>query len=290
MSERSSLTVDPNGHLIVTTHTDDAIYITKLDSQGRLLWHQGFSRNGPAPALCVPARDSVPPDLTNNEAALKPAPRLARIMSGFALGSMVALGLTAIVAPSAAELRQRPEQAQLGLNEAISRSAARALADAAEQLRQAARADGATLNATIIAWPKHARIFIDGTPLNGNPVTVVVERDHQAHEILIEAEGYAPRMRTMRFDNDLTLELPLRKLASTPHRNNTAEVVIGSASAPTVGTRPTVPKPPTISKPVVKRRPAPRPRPTAQTMPDAERSALSAPRPIDTVNPYTSMQ
>ena len=95
MPDDFSLVVDPRGDLIVTTRTDDAIFITKLDAEGRLLWQHTFGNNGAIGAGYAAVRDSAGPEPTyaGNDGRRGHTPKLTRITSALAIGTMPGSGV-----------------------------------------------------------------------------------------------------------------------------------------------------------------------------------------------------
>jgi eukaryotic-like serine/threonine-protein kinase len=88
-----------------------------------------------------------------------------------------------------------------------------------------------TIFVALVARPAHARLFLDGVPLEGNPAGLRRRPDDKPHLLRIEAPGYAPLVRTIDLDRDVAKEFEL---------------------TPSIGPRDEVPKP-RSDKPVVAR-------------------------------------
>jgi serine/threonine-protein kinase len=61
-----------------------------------------------------------------------------------------------------------------------------------------------------------ARIFIDENPVTGNPYAGKFPKGGGMHHIRAEAPGYAPKTRSINFDNNLQVEIVLEKQAAEP--------------------------------------------------------------------------
>jgi serine/threonine-protein kinase len=126
------------------------------------------------------------------------------------------------------------------------------------------------IDLTVKARPSEARIFVDGQPERGNPVTGRRKRDGAMHVVRVEAKGYEPREEQLAFDRSLVLTFDLRPIA-------TAE----PAPPPPAQPAPPPPAPP----------PAPDVKPARQARPPPApaRYVRPPPRPasnLDTENPY----
>ena len=110
------------------------------------------------------------------------------------------------------------------------------------------------------ASPSQARIFLDGSPLDGNPFAGVLPADAAPHELRIEAPRHLARRQTISLEQDSTLEVTL-----------VADPEAASARA---------------SAPAAKGPPArPRPAPEAREDDRADKSGKGK-RSLDGSNPY----
>jgi eukaryotic-like serine/threonine-protein kinase len=66
-----------------------------------------------------------------------------------------------------------------------------------------------TIFVALVARPAHARLFLDGVPLEGNPAGLRIQPDDKRHQLRIEAAGYAPLVRTIDLDRDVAKEFEL---------------------------------------------------------------------------------
>ena len=66
-----------------------------------------------------------------------------------------------------------------------------------------------TITVVLSARPAEARLFLDGEPLEGNPVTLQRRADDRKHRVRVEATGYATLWRPVDFDRDLSREFDL---------------------------------------------------------------------------------
>jgi len=115
----------------------------------------------------------------------------------------VILGVAAIAAATLAFRRSHPVVAPESLIAAIVTSspvAAPASPALAAPKRVALR---------VRASPPDARIFLDGSPLDGNPFAGVLPADAAAHELRIEAPHYLTRRQPISLEQDSTLEVAL---------------------------------------------------------------------------------
>jgi serine/threonine protein kinase len=71
-----------------------------------------------------------------------------------------------------------------------------------------APASGAIL-AVFVARPPHARLSLDGVPLEANPATIRRQPDDKQHLLRVEAAGYATIVRTIELDRDIAKEFEL---------------------------------------------------------------------------------
>ncbi len=78
--------------------------------------------------------------------------------------------------------------------------------------------------------PPEAKIFLDDKPLAGNPARTTVARDGGAHQVRIEAPGYATKVDTITFERDRSIDVALTKAEGTQAGHRTG----GSAPAPPV--------------------------------------------------------
>ena len=80
---------------------------------------------------------------------------------------------------------------------------------AATALATAAVRPATTITAAFSARPSEARFFLDGEPLEGNPVTLRRRPDDKKHRVRVEAPGYATVWRAVDFDRDVAREFDL---------------------------------------------------------------------------------
>jgi serine/threonine-protein kinase len=66
-----------------------------------------------------------------------------------------------------------------------------------------------TISAVFVVHPTHARLFLDGVPLEGNPAGFRRPPDDKPHLLRAEAPGYATLVRIVDLDRDLAKELDL---------------------------------------------------------------------------------
>ena len=66
-----------------------------------------------------------------------------------------------------------------------------------------------TISAVFLVRPAHARLFLDGTPLAGNPAGIRRPPDDKPHLLRIEAPGYATLVRPVDLDRDVAKEFEL---------------------------------------------------------------------------------
>jgi serine/threonine protein kinase len=66
-----------------------------------------------------------------------------------------------------------------------------------------------TISAVFLVRPAHARLFLDGAPLEGNPAGIRRQPDDKPHLLRVEASGYTTLVRTIDLNRDLAKELEL---------------------------------------------------------------------------------
>jgi serine/threonine-protein kinase len=66
-----------------------------------------------------------------------------------------------------------------------------------------------TISAVFLVHPAHARLFLDGAPLQGNPAGIRRQPDDKPHLLRVEAPGYATLVRAIDLDRDVAKELEL---------------------------------------------------------------------------------
>ena len=71
-----------------------------------------------------------------------------------------------------------------------------------------------TISAVFLVRPAHARVFLDGAPLEGNPAGIRRAPDDKPHLLRIEAPGYATLVRAIDLDRDIAKEFELAPEAS----------------------------------------------------------------------------
>ena len=93
---------------------------------------------------------------------------------------------------------------------------------------------------SISASPPESKIYLDDKLLAGNPFKGKLAKDHGAHQLRIEAPGYATRSDSLTLERDRSMEVVLVKNAAVD-----APVKHGGAAPPPPGemTRPNVKKP-----------------------------------------------
>lgn len=67
---------------------------------------------------------------------------------------------------------------------------------------------------SLSATPAAARFTVDGNPISGNPALLTVHPDSLEHVVRASATGYQDYARTIRFDEDLAIEVALQSLPS----------------------------------------------------------------------------
>ena len=72
-----------------------------------------------------------------------------------------------------------------------------------------------TISAFFVARPAHARLFLDGVALDGNPAGIRRQPDDKRHLLRIEAPGYATLVRTLDLDRDVAKEFELAPATAT---------------------------------------------------------------------------
>jgi serine/threonine-protein kinase len=87
------------------------------------------------------------------------------------------------------------------------------LASPASPAKSTARSD--EILVVFVARPAHARLFLDGAPLNENPVRLQRSPDDKRHALRVEAPGYTPLVRTIDLNRDVAKEFELTPEA--PH-------------------------------------------------------------------------
>ena len=78
-----------------------------------------------------------------------------------------------------------------------------------------------TISAVFLVRPAHARLFLDGAPLEGNPAGIRRAPDDKPHLLRIEASGYATLVRAIDLDRDVAKEIELAP-APAPGSSRTA--------------------------------------------------------------------
>jgi serine/threonine-protein kinase len=94
----------------------------------------------------------------------------------------------------------------------------------------------------VSASPPDARIFLDDRPLDHNPYKGMIKVEPGAHQLRVEARGYATQSRSIALDRSVVLELALQKDAGAPTAAPPPVAVRGAAPPPPVddGMRPAV--------------------------------------------------
>jgi hypothetical protein len=112
------------------------------------------------------------------------------------------------------------------------------------------------IHVRVIAFPREARIFIDGNPMPENPLDQMMPRDEAPHELRVEADGFEAQKRDISLARDLDLTVALDAT-----NNEASEVPPAPATAPKVrpqvrGTKP---------QPTPRAQPQPAPAPATKT-------------------------
>jgi hypothetical protein len=84
-----------------------------------------------------------------------------------------------------------------------------------EPIRAASSPARGTISAVFLVRPAHARLFLDGAPLEGNPAGIRRQPDDKPHLLRVEAPGYATLVRAIDLDRDVAKEFELAP-QSTP--------------------------------------------------------------------------
>jgi serine/threonine protein kinase len=72
--------------------------------------------------------------------------------------------------------------------------------------------------------PDSARIYLDGKKLRGNPHTLTVPADDEEHTLRVEALGYEAQTRTIAYNQNMRIELALRRYTQPSRsRSNAAD-------------------------------------------------------------------
>jgi hypothetical protein len=86
-----------------------------------------------------------------------------------------------------------------------------------------------TISAVLLARPAHARLFLDGVPLEGNPAGFRRSPDDKPHLLRIEAPGYPTLVRIVDLDRDVAKEFELApSTGSRDERPRPAKLVTGA--------------------------------------------------------------
>jgi hypothetical protein len=162
--------------------------------------------------------------------------------------------------------------------------AAQAPAASSPPTSAAAAAPSATdMKLRIAAKPEGARIRVDGRLMKGNPLFVAFPRDDRDHVLTINADNYHEYVETLRFDQDLDLEISLDSTKSGAPRAARATRVVRSSGPATGGGAAA----PVLAAPVIEgSRPAAAPRATEPGMDLEVRPSAPVKRNIDEKDPY----
>jgi len=79
----------------------------------------------------------------------------------------------------------------------------------AERVAAQPGAAGAMISAVFLVRTPHARVFLDGTPLEGNPAAIRRPPDDKPHLLRVEAPGYTTLIRAVDLDQDVAKEFEL---------------------------------------------------------------------------------
>jgi len=124
--------------------------------------------------------------------------------------------------------------------------------------------------------PPTARVAIDGDAPRPAPLDTRVKRDDREHRIVIEADGYVPRVETVRFTSNLALAVDLQQVAAADAKSagkgkpaagrvippNPPAVAARAPEAPAAAPQPVAPAP--VPTPPPGELPAKKPRPKAE--------------------------
>lgn len=170
---------------------------------------------------------SVPPPAPHSPAGrrwLLPASALAVLVvigSAFAIMQKGGRGQGSVASTDATSVSAA---AAVGTAPALSAVAP----DRAGTLAGTVRAD--RVKVRVSAHPRNAKLRLDGRLLKGNPFNGDMSRDATEHELSASADGYESETRTVRFDDDIDLELKLdpragREVGRGAARGSTASPV-----------------------------------------------------------------
>lgn len=234
---------------------------TKINAaiEAQLALFRSLSDNAPdtLPISRLPVTDLPPPDEGPSSIPAGANPALPSTPNGWETseGSMIAASSPRITPPPSSTRQSNSVLvsvvslvgvAMLGGIVAVAQSTgkrgdtlAKPSASASAPATTKARPDGdESIELTIKASPKDARILVDGKPFGSNPVTETRPKDSRSHVIRIEANGYEPREETIAFDRSVLINIELRPLASstsTPPETNRS----GRSIRPPRSNRPT---------------------------------------------------
>ncbi len=93
----------------------------------------------------------------------------------------------------------------------VSAASASASVSAATTAAPTVATPAATVEISVSANPPDARVFLDDRPLTGNPARAAMPRDGSAHQLRIEAPGYATRVDTITLERDRSMDVVLVK-------------------------------------------------------------------------------
>lgn len=208
-------------------------------------------REGPATLATVAATGSFAP------------PRPKRTGLWVAMGAVALVGVIAAVSMKGLGGNEPVEAAKPNETTRAPAAATSAPAAGAEATPDSARAVPATADEpranvtklTITAKPDDAKIFIDDTPVDGNPYTGTFIRDAANHRLRVEADGHVTDKRLISFDDatkSVTVELSEktagvrypRPIAKTPTPTNTATATVAPATATAASSQKGPGKPP----------------------------------------------
>ena len=210
---------------------------------------------GRLPALSVPFSEPYP------------EPKRSRAWLGFAAGIVVAAGAAGALfvwrdKPAANPTAVTPDNKPA--------TTAPAAAPAATATAASTASSEKKLKLRITVEPKNAEVRLDGRLLKQNPYVGEVDKDGLEHELSVSADKHRDEKHTLRFDEDIDLELSLESSRGGRRR---AQIVRG--------TRVPAPLPPPVERPDL--------RPPPKIEPGMDLEARPSPRgksKIDEKDPY----
>jgi serine/threonine-protein kinase len=137
-------------------------------------------------------------------------------------------------------------------------------------------AAASTVEITVAANPSDAKVFLDDQALPGNPAKAQVPKDGTAHQVRVEAPGYASRTDRITFERDRAIDVTLVKDVGNADKQPSA-----AASDATTPEAPPTPAAPRRTAPPPARVVAPAPTPAPAPAPSV------SPREVNCKPPFT---